>query len=246
MNLKGKKVLVTGASQGLGKVIAETFASEGCKVVVNCAHNPQKAEAVAEGIRKKGGEAEVYCCDISDEAAVAKMFADLGPVDILINNARVDPYFRKPEMSDGEWWDLVMKVNLRGAYLCSEAFFKQAKPRGWGRIVNIASARSFTPAEPHMIAYNVSKLAMHGLTRSYAHNGAKFGITANTVCPGMVMTENVERRLTPEQIQKTYDSIPLGRGGSCEEMADAVLFAVKNAYVTGTSIHVNGGLYYEP
>jgi len=246
MSLKGRTALVTGASQGLGRVIARMLAAEGCRVVVNCAHNPQKAERVAEEIRSDGGEAQVYVCDISDETAVYKMFSALGAVDILVNNARIDPYFRKEGMSDGDWWDLVMKVNLKGAYLCSEAFFKQAKPRGWGRIVNMASARSFTPAEPHMIAYNVSKLAMHGLTRAYANNGAKFGITANTVCPGMVMTENVSKRLTPEQVQATYDTIPLGRGGSCEEMADAVLFAVKNAYVTGESLHVNGGLYYAP
>lgn len=245
-SIKGRVALVTGASQGLGRVIARMLAKEGCKVVVNCAHSPQKAEAVAEEIRKEGGEARVYVCDISDEDAVHTMFRELGPVDILVNNARIDPYFRKPEMTDGQWWDLVMKINLKGAYLCSQVFFDQAKERGWGRIVNIASSRSFTPAEPHMIAYGVSKLGMHGLTRAFAENGGPYGITANTVCPGMVMTENLKKRITEEAYRATCRDIPVGRGGSCEEMADGVLFAIRNAYVTGESIHINGGLYYAP
>lgn len=246
MSIKGKKALVTGASQGLGRVIAIMLAKEGCHVVINCAHNPQKAEAVASEIRENGGEASICICDISDETAVRKMFADLGGVDILVNNARIDPYFRTPEMSDGDWWDLVMRINLKGAYLCSQAFFDQAKERGWGRIVNIASVRSFIPAEPNMIAYGVSKLGMHGITRAFAQNGAAFGITANTVCPGMVLTENITKRITEEQMKASEAKIPVGRGGTCEEMADAVLFVIKNAYVTGETIHVNGGAYYAP
>ncbi len=245
-SIKGRVALVTGASQGLGRVIALELAKEGCKVIVNCAHNPQRAEGVAEEIRNLGAEAEVRVCDISDENAVRAMFKELGQVDILVNNARIDPYFRKPEMTDGEWWDLVMKINLKGAYLCSQIFFDQAKERKWGRIVNIASSRSFTPAEPHMIAYGVSKLGMHAVTRAFAHNGGEFGITANTVCPGMVMTENLTKRISPEIYQNTCQKIPVGRGGSCEEMADGVLFVIKNGYVTGESIHINGGLYYAP
>ena len=200
--LTGKNALVTGASRGIGRAIALELAKEECRVIVNCAHSPAKAEAVAEEIRKAGGEAEVCVCDISDESAVNEMFRKLGKVDILVNNARIDPWFRKPEMSDGEWWDLVMKINLKGAYLCSQAFFDQAKPRGWGRIINIASSRSFTPAEPNMIAYGVSKLGMHALTRAFAENGAASGITANTVCPGMVMTENLRKRITEEEYQE--------------------------------------------
>lgn len=245
-SIKGKKALVTGASQGLGRVIAMELAKKGCHVIVNCAHNPQKAEQVAKEIRDNGGEASVFVCDISDETAVREMFSGLGGVDILVNNARIDPYFRKPEMSDGDWWDLVMRINLKGAYLCSQAFFDQAKGRGWGRIVNIASVRSFVPAEPNMIAYGVSKLGMHGLTRAFAQNGAAFGITANTVCPGMVLTENLTKRITEEQKKASEARIPVGRVGTCEEMADAVLFVIQNAYVTGETIHVNGGTYYAP
>lgn len=245
-NLKDRVALVTGSSQGIGRVIARELATAGCRVIVNCRNGHGKAEAVAAGIRADGGMAEVYCCDVSDEAAVNAMFAELGPVDILVNNARLDPWQRRPEMSEGEWFDRVMRVNLKGAFLCSEAFFRQAQPRRWGRIVNIASVRSFRPAEMHMIAYGVSKLGMHALTRAFAHNGAPFNITANTVCPGMVITENIDKRLTPEKYAEESAAIPLGRGATGEEIADAVLFPIRNGYVTGETININGGMYYAP
>ena len=246
MDLTGKRALVTGASQGLGRVIALELAKKGCEVIVNCAHNPDNARKVAEEIATAGGRAEVCVCSVSDEKAVNAMFEKLGRVDILVNNARLDPWKRTADMSEGEWWSLVMDVNLKGAFLCSMAFFSRAKQFGWGRIVNIASVRSFRAAEMSMIAYGVSKLGMHGLTRAFADNGAPFGITANTVCPGMVVTENIHKRLTPEKYREESSAIPLGRGATCEEIADAVLFAIGNGYVTGETININGGMYYAP
>ena len=245
-SLEGKVALITGASQGIGRAIALALAAEKAQVVVNCAHNREKAQGVAEEIRSRGGSAQVYLCDVSDEEAVQKMFDTLGKVDILVNNARLDPWLRTEEMSEGEWWDKVMKVNLKGCFLCSMAFFRQAKERKWGRIVNISSARAFRPAEMTMIAYGVSKLGMHGITRAFAENGAPFGITANTVCPGMIETENMMKRLSKEKYREECSAVPLGRPGTSEEVADAVLYAVKNGYVTGESLHVNGGMYYAP
>lgn len=245
-SLQGRTALITGGSQGIGRVIALELAKLGVKVIVNCANNPQNAQGVADEIISSGGDAGVYRCDVSDENAVKKMFADLGAVDILVNNARLDPWRRKAEMTEGEWWSMVMDVNLKGAFLCSLAFFEQAKERKWGRIINVASVRSFRPAEMSMIAYGVSKLGMHGITRAMAHNGAPFGITANTVCPGMVITENINKRLTPEKYAEECSAIPLGRPASSEEIADAVIFAIRNAYVTGETININGGMYYAP
>ena len=245
-DLQGRTALITGGSQGIGRVIALELAKLGVKVIVNCANNPQNAQGVADEIIAAGGEAGVYRCDVSDEAAVKKMFADLGKVDILVNNARLDPWRRKAEMSEGEWWSMVMDVNLKGAFLCSLAFFEQAKERKWGRIINVASVRSFRPAEMSMIAYGVSKLGMHGITRAMAQNGAPFGITANTVCPGMVITENINKRLSPEKYAEECSAIPLGRPASSEEIADAVIFGIRNAYVTGETININGGMYYAP
>jgi len=242
-DIGGKTALVTGGSQGIGRVIALALAEKGCRVVVNCANNPDNAQKVADEIRAKGGTAEVYRCDVSDEKAVEAMFDALGRVDILVNNARLDPWRRTAEMSEGEWWSKVMDVN---AFLCSMAFFSRAKDYGWGRIVNVASVRSFRPAEMHMIAYGVSKLGMHGITRAMAHNGAPFGITANTVCPGMVVTENINKRLSPEKYREEAAAIPLGRPATSEEIADSVLFVIGNGYVTGETININGGMYYAP
>jgi len=243
--LKGKVALVTGSSQGLGKVIAEVLAKEGCRVVVNSAHSAAKAKAVADSLG-----AAWKCFDVSDEKAVEKAFgeieAELGSLDILVNNARLDPYTRKPECTEGQWWDMVMQVNLKGAFLCSMEFMKRAKARNWGRLVNVSSVRAFIPAEPAMIAYGVSKLGMHALTRSFAQNGAPFNITANTVAPGMIVTENLEKRLTAEMKEREYSKIPLGRGGSCEEIAEAVLFALSNGFVTGETININGGVTFAP
>ena len=245
-DLTGKKALVTGGSQGIGRIIAHALGKQGAHVVVNCANNPANAQNVADEIIAAGGQASVYRCNVADEQAVAKMFDDLGRVDILINNARLDPWRRTGEMTEGEGWSMVMDVNLKGCFLCSMAFYERAKEYGWGRIVNVASVRSFRPAEMNMIAYGVSKLGMHGITRAIAHNGAPYGITANTVCPGMVITENINKRLTPEKYAEECSAIPLGRPATSEEIADAVMFAVNNGYVTGETININGGMYYAP
>lgn len=244
--LQGKHALVTGGSQGIGRVIALQLAAAGIRVTVNCANNPANAGKVAAEITAAGGSADIYRCDVSDEAAVNRMFDDLGKVDILVNNARLDPWRRTADMSEGEWWDMVMNINLKGCFLCSMAFFERAKNYRWGRLINVSSVRSFRPAEMSMIAYGVSKLGMHGITRAIAHNGAPFGITANTVSPGMVMTENLTARISPEKYQEECSAVPLGRPASSEEIADAVLFAVRNGYVTGETININGGMYYAP
>jgi len=248
--LSGKTSLVTGAAQGLGRVIALALAGAGCRVVVNDAPGNDRARGVAEEIKRAGGKASHFNADVSDEKAVEAMFAELqkkqGGADILVNNARLDPYRRTPDMTEGQWWDMVMAVNLKGSYLCSYWFMRQAKEKKWGRIVNISSVRAFIPAEPSMVAYGVSKLGMHGITRAFAEMGAPLGITANTVAPGMVVTENINKRLTPAMMAREKARIPLGRGAAMEEIADAVLFAIRNGYVTGETININGGMWYAP
>ena len=246
MKLQGRKAIITGSSQGLGKVIAEVMAAEGCEVVVNCAHHVERAMAVADAINASGYKARAYCCDITDAAAVKKMFDDLGTVDILVNNARLDPWLRDKSCPDDEWFMQVMQVNLLGAYNCSMEFFKRAQERKYGRIVNVSSVRSFIPSEMPNIAYSVSKSGMHAMTRAFAHNGAAYNILCNTVAPGVIITENFTKRIPPEKVQSELAAVPLGRGATCEEVADAVIFAICNNYVTGETINVNGGMYYEP
>lgn len=243
---KDRTVLVTGASQGLGREIAAVFAEAGARVIVNCAHNIAKAEAVAANLRERSLNAQAYQCDVSNEAAVRKMFADLGAVDVLVNNARLDPYFRKAEMSEKEWFMKTMEVNVLGAYLTSMVFMEQAVERKFGRIVNISSSRAYTPAEPHMVAYNISKLSLHALSRSFAAQGAAYGITANTVAPGFVETENVSKRLSDEVRDREVGKIPLQRTASMREVAEAVFFAAANGYITGEVVNINGGQFYTP
>ena len=246
MGLQDKTALVTGSAQGLGRVIAIQLAKAHAKVIVNDLADKAKLQRVLDEIHAEGLQAQSYCCDITDETAVAAMFARIGPVDILVNNARLDPYCRKPGDTEAQWFERVIHVNLTGAFICSMAFFEQAKPRGYGRIVNISSVRAILPAEMNMIAYGVSKLGMHGLTRAFAANGAPHGITANTIAPGMIVTENIDKRLTAGMKAREVARIPLGRGATCEEIAEAVLFVINNAYVTGETININGGMYYAP
>lgn len=245
-DLRNRVALVTGASQGLGREIAFRLAGAGVRVAVNCAHHIDRAEAVAGAIRDKGFQAFAVQCDVGDEAAVEEMFANLGEVDILVNNARLDPYFRTPDCGEGEWFAAVMRVNVQGAFLAGRAFLRQAAPRRWGRIVNISSSRAYTPAEPGMEAYNISKAALHALSRSFAAQGAPFGITSNVVAPGMIDTENLRRRLAPEAVKRETERIPLGRAASMSEVADAVLFAAGSGYMTGEVININGGQFYQP
>ena len=132
-NITGKRALITGSAQGIGRAIAEALAEQGCWVLINCAHSPAKAEAVCRKLVDRGLNAGLLLCDVADEAEVQ---AKLVPaeIDILVNNARLDPYKRMPGMSDGVWFNRLLNVNLTGAYLCAQAVKEGMKRRCWGRI----------------------------------------------------------------------------------------------------------------
>lgn len=245
--MKTKNVVITGASQGLGAAIAAVFARTGCRVFVNCSRGVEKAQNVVAEIIAGGGRAEVFQCDIANEAEVNTRFAELaercGGIDILINNARLDPYQRTAEISDGDWFDKTLAVNLKGAYLPTLAVIDGMKERRWGRIVNVSSVWAYWPANRRMIPYSVSKAGMHSLTRAFAKEGAPYNITVNTVAPGLIMTENVSKRLTTEQLRAETATVPLGRGATPEEIAQVILNTVDSGFITGETINVNGGAY---
>lgn len=247
MEWNGKTVLVTGGSQGLGATMSRLFAEAGAQVIVNCAHHLEKAEAVAAKIRNAGGSAAVKRFDISCEAEVQKAFAEIeeqyGGLDILVCNARIDPYKRPPELSDGDWFDAVIGVNLKGPYLCGLAALEQMKRRGGGRIVNISSVWAYRSAKRSMVEYALSKAGLHSLTRSLAGLGAPHGVTANTVAPGMILSDELAGRLTPEEAAAMTERIPVKRGADAGEIFAAVRFAVENPYVTGEILNINGGVY---
>lgn len=242
--------LVTGASQGLGAVMARRLAQRGCFVIVNYAHSAEKAEAVVASIRQAGGEAVAYRLDVSDEEAVRSAFAEFesryGGIHVLVNNARVDPLSRKPGQTDGEWWDHVMAVGLRGAYLCCNEFFRYAPRRNWGRIVNLSSARAHQPNDLPNLAYSTTKLGVHCLTRAYAAYGAQFGVTVNTLAPGMILTENLMNRLDAAGFERDTKIIALRRPGTMDEIADGLIFLFDCGFVTGETVNINGGQNFAP
>lgn len=238
---KEKTVLVTGGSRGLGEAVCRKFAAEGCRVVVNYAHGREAAEAVARSI---GGTA--YGCDISDEAAVETMFREIGSIDILVNNARIDPYKRNAGMRDGEWWDAVMAVNLKGAYLCGKLALEQMKTKRWGRMVHISSIWAYQPPNERMLSYAAAKSAMHALSRGFAALGAPYGVTSNVLAPGLILTDLCTERLTPEMMQRELDTIPLRRGAAPGEVAEAVFDLAKSGFLTGEVVNLNGGAFMRP
>ena len=139
--LAERVALVTGSAQGLGRVIAEALAKQGCRVLINCAHSPEKAEKVCIDLRRKGFSADTLIFDITDEAEVHRAIGGMA-IDILVNNARQDPYKRPAGMSDGAWFHHLLNVNLTGAYLCAQAVKEGMKRRRWGRILNVSSVQA--------------------------------------------------------------------------------------------------------
>ena len=241
-DIRGKIALVTGSAQGLGREIALALAEAGAHLLVNCFHSPEKAEAVCETIRATGGSAEVLICDITDEAQVqAKRPAR--QIDILVNNARRDPYARPEGVSDGEWFRTLLDTNLTGAYLCAAAAAPGMKERRWGRILNVSSVQAYLGMTGPMLPYAVSKAGMLALTRCLAVELGNFGITVNTLAPGMVITENIGKRLSEEEITKRLAKYPLHRAATAREVAETAVSVIRCGAMTGEVVNLNSGLY---
>lgn len=244
-DLAGRVALVTGASRGIGRAIALALAGAGAgagaDVVVNCRERVRSAEEAADAIRTKGRRALAIAADVSDARAVEGMVrsaeAELGPVDVLVNNAGVAIARELDELTEEEF-DRTLAVNLKGAFLCTRAVLPGMRARRWGRVVNISSgaARGAGVIGAH---YNASKAGLEGLTRGYAARVAGDGVTVNAVAPSLVETDMVASR-RDEHARK----VPVGRLGLPEEVAQAVLMVVGNAYMTGQTVPVNGGLHF--
>jgi 3-oxoacyl-[acyl-carrier protein] reductase len=247
MKLTGRTALVTGASKGLGAAIAELLGREGCKVGVNYAGDAAGAAETVAAVEAAGGEAIALQCDISDETAVTAMVQTMqerfGTVDLLVNNARIDPYKRPATMSDADWWDKTLSVTLKGAYLCAMAVWDGMVAQKLGRIVNVSSVWAYWGATFKMLPYSVAKAGMHALTRGLATEGAPLGINVNTVAPGLIITKAIGTRLTDEQIEDAKREVPLQRGATPEEIAESVLFALGSNFTTGEAININGGVW---
>lgn len=238
--LKGRVALVTGGSRGIGAAVCRALAEAGAAVAINCREQIGQAEKLAGEIGKQGGRAIVAAADVSQREAVANMVervaAGLGPVDILVNNAGIAITRGVDDLTEDDF-DRTILVNLKSAFLCTQATLPSMRARKWGRIVNISSgaARGGGSIGPH---YNASKAGMEGLTRGYAARLVKEGITVNAVAPSLIETDMMSGQ--PQLISR----IPLGRFGTADEVAKAVMLLVDNAYMTGQTVALSGGMAF--
>ena len=239
--LTDRVALVTGGSRGIGRAVALALAEAGAAVAVNYRERAREAAGVVEAIRGKGGRAMAIGADASRSAEVTAMVAaverDLGPVDILVNNAGIGLIRGLDDLTEADF-DLTIAVNLKSAFLCTQAVVPGMRARAWGRIVNISSGAARGPGGVG-VHYNASKAGMEGLTRGYAARLVKDGITVNAVAPSLIETDMVRAGLAASPAR-----IPLGRFGTAEECAQAVLMVVGNAYMTGQTIPLSGGMSF--
>ncbi|MCU1324973.1 MAG: hypothetical protein JWN34_343 [Bryobacterales bacterium] len=252
MKLQGKIALVTGAGQGIGRGIAELLAEQGADVAVNdISLTAEGTENVVEWIRSKGQRALSVQADVSNRDQVQAMFdkvwRELGPIDILVNNAGIETILPFLEITD-EQWTRVTDIDLRGPWLCSQVFCRRATAEGrTGNIVNIGSvqAAKILPGRTH---YAPAKLGIEALTRNMSAEMTPLGIRVNCVHPGFVATNMTSWIMEdPEILKNVVAQISVGRPGVPRDIANVVAFLASedSSYVTGQSLHVDGGWIYK-
>ncbi len=239
--LTGRVALVTGGSRGIGKAITLALAEAGAAVAVNYRERAKDANAVVSEIRDHKGRAEAFSCDVSVGALVHDMVRIIGErpgqIDILVNNAGIAASHGNGTTE--EEFDRTIAINLKSAFLCTEAVLPGMRGRHWGRIVHISAMGA--RAGSLSVAYGAAKAGLEGLTRSYALQLAKQGITVNAVAPGLIDTEMTRALIDSGDV---IARIPSGRAGTADEIAKAVLLAITNGYITGQTISVNGGALF--
>lgn len=239
-SLSGRIALVTGGGRGIGKAIALALATAGCDVAVNYISREADARTTAEAIQALGRRSLVAKGDVSKSAEVtalvAAVQAGLGPVDVLVNNAGRATFESIEQMSEASWND-IMHVNLSSVFLMTQAVLPGMRARKWGRIINLTSVAA-QAGSVMAVHYAAAKAGVIAATKSYARLLAKEGITVNAISPALIGTEMVASNPHVKP-----DMIPVGRFGSVEECADVAVLLAGNAYITGQTIGVNGGMY---
>jgi 3-oxoacyl-[acyl-carrier protein] reductase len=243
--MSNRVAFVTGSSRGIGRAIALTLCREGFYIVV-ASPEVENNELVAGEIRAAGGEAMTLDLDIGSQESVKQGFAQVlaaqGRVDVLVNNAGITRDGLAMRMKPADW-DLVLKINLTGAFFAAQQALPGMMKNRWGRIVNMASVVG-QAGSPGQANYVASKAALIGLTKALAQEMGSRGITVNAVAPGYIETDMT--KVLPEAVKQKYlASIPLGRAGTIADVAAAVKFLVSDdaSYITGHVLAVNGGMY---
>ncbi len=236
-----KVALVTGASRGIGKGIAVALARLGVNVGVHFHSYESGADDTCSQIKGLGSECIKIQADVSKAEEVSRMVEtveqELGTIQILINNAGIVHRDELENLRKGDW-DRVMDINLKSAFLVTQACLHGMRSKKWGRIINLTSVAAQTGGITSPI-YVASKAGIIGLTHSYASMLVKEGITVNSISPALIETDMVTKDL-----QATPAPIPLGRFGEVEEVVEVAVMLVKNSYITGQTINVNGGWYF--
>ena len=238
--LSGKVALVTGASRGIGRAVSLALAAEGADIALNYHSRSSDAEQTLSQIKKCGCSCMTIQADVSVSAEVTAMVRsieqELGPIAVLVNNAGIARHQPLEKITEQDW-DQTIDTNLKSVFLVTQEVLPPMRSRGWGRIINLSSTAAQVGGivGPH---YTASKAGILGLTHAYASLLTKEGITVNAIAPALIETEMLSGNLLARP-----DRIPVGRFGRPEEISEVVLMLVRNGYMTGQTINVNGGLY---
>lgn len=243
-----KTAIVTGASRGIGRKIALELGKEGYNVVVNYAGNKEKAEEVVSEIKSFGVEAFAFQANVSEQDEVKTMIKEttsqFGTIDVLVNNAGITRDNLLMRMKQDEWDD-VINTNLKGVFNCVQAVTRPMLKQKSGRIINLSSVVG-SLGNAGQVNYVATKSGVEGMTRTFARELASRGITCNAVAPGFIVSDMTDQ-LSDELKEQMKSQIPLARFGEDSDIAHTVAFLAsdKASYITGQTIHVNGGMYMQ-
>jgi len=249
MRLSGKVAIITGSSRSIGAAVAKRYAKEGAKVVVNYRTHPELAAQVTEEIISAGGQAVAVQADVSNEEDVQRLVntavAAFGGIDILVNNAAMDPRRTWHDITADEW-DRIMAVNVRSQFLCAKTVFPYMKAQNYGKIINVSSVTFFT-GQKQFLHYVTSKGAIIGFTRALAREVGEHNITVNCITPGAVLTETEYEKVSLETIQESAVYLAKAQCFSRREVASDVegafvfLASADSDFITGQTLNVDGG-----
>lgn len=245
MSLENQVAMVTGGRRGIGFTIAQILGENGARVAINDVASQEEIEKAVEELKEQGIEARGYIADVTKKEEIKAVVQDIintwGQIDILVNNAGITRDALLVRMKD-EDWKAVLEVGVQGVYYCTKEVLRYMMKKRYGRIINISSVVGVM-GNAGQTNYSTAKAAILGFTKSLAREVASLGITVNAVAPGFINTEMTKK--LPEEVREVWlQQVPLRRWGEPEEVAQVVAFLASRAagYITGQTIHVNGGL----